>query len=63
MSEEPPLTQEELTKMRMILKMDERRAWLMSNMRSGASWIVIVLAATVAMWDAIQRTIKAMMGS
>ena len=38
-----PLSEEEVAAVRLIIETDKRRVWLMSNIRSIASWIVIVL--------------------
>ena len=57
-----PLSEEEVAAVRLIIETDKRRVWLMSNIRSIASWIVIVLGGIAVSWDAIQRAVKSMMG-
>ena len=58
-----PLTEAEIDAVRLIIKTDERRQWLMSNIRSAASWIVIVAGGIAVAWDAIMRAIKAVLGN
>tara|TARA_R110000851_G_scaffold325604_1_gene493716 strand:- start:30695 stop:30880 length:186 start_codon:yes stop_codon:yes gene_type:complete len=57
-----PLSEEEVAAVRLIIETDKRRVWLMSNIRSIASWIVIVLGGIAVSWDAIQRAVKSMLG-
>jgi len=53
-----PLTDEELEALRKIIEADKRRVWLMSNIRSGASWIVVVLGGIALSWDSFVKVIK-----
>tara|TARA_R110000823_G_scaffold5692_4_gene22445 strand:- start:1263 stop:1454 length:192 start_codon:yes stop_codon:yes gene_type:complete len=56
------LTDEELAEVRRIIETDKRRMWLMSGVRSVASWVVVVIGALVVFWDAIARTIRSAVG-
>jgi len=53
-----PLTDEELDALRNIIEADRRRVWLMSNIRSAASWIVVVLGGIALSWDSFVKLIK-----
>ena len=53
-----PLTDAEIAEVRRIIETDKRRVWLMSGVRSIASWVVVVIGALVVFWDAIARAIK-----
>jgi hypothetical protein len=56
------LTDEELAEVRRIIETDKRRMWLMSGVRSVASWVVVVIGALVVFWDTIARTIRSAVG-
>jgi len=56
------LSDEELTKIRKIIQMDERREWLYTNIRSVASWLVVVIAALSVMWENLKRAAVAILG-
>tara|TARA_R110000824_G_scaffold93709_2_gene226591 strand:+ start:26738 stop:26929 length:192 start_codon:yes stop_codon:yes gene_type:complete len=56
------LTDAELAEVRRIIETDKRRMWLMSGVRSVASWVVVVIGAAVVFWDAIARTIRSAVG-
>jgi hypothetical protein len=58
-----PLTDAEIAEVRRIIETDKRRVWLMSGVRSIASWVVVVIGALVVFWDAIARAIKSAAGS
>ena len=49
-----PLNDEELAALRAIIEADKRRIWLMSGVRSAASWIVIVLSGVAVGWESIK---------
>jgi|TARA_R110000772_G_scaffold257877_1_gene374865 hypothetical protein len=53
-----PLTDAELAEVRRIIETDKRRVWLMSNIRSSASWIVVVVGSVVLFWDSFVKVIK-----
>ena len=57
-----PLTDAEIAEVRRIIETDKRRVWLMSGVRSIASWVVVVIGALVVFWDAIARAIKSAAG-
>jgi hypothetical protein len=56
------LTDAELAEVRRIIETDKRRMWLMSGVRSVASWVVVVIGAAVVFWDVIARTIRSAVG-
>jgi hypothetical protein len=56
------LSDEELADVRRIIETDKRRVWLMSGVRSVASWIVVVIGGIVVFWDAIARAVKSAAG-
>jgi hypothetical protein len=56
------LTDAELAEVRRIIETDKRRIWLMSGVRSVASWVVVVIGAAVVFWDAIARAIRSAAG-
>jgi hypothetical protein len=56
------LTDAELAEVRRIIETDKRRMWLMSGVRSVASWVVVVIGAAVVFWDAIARAIRSAAG-
>jgi len=53
-----PLSDEELEALRKIIEADRRRVWLMAAVRSGASWIVVVLGGIALSWDSFVKLIK-----
>jgi len=58
----PPLNDEELAALRAIIEADKRRIWLMSNIRSAASWIVIVMGAAAVGWESIKAFARSAIG-
>ena len=56
------LSDEELAKIRKIIQMDERREWLYTNIRSVASWLVVVIPALTVMWENLKRAAVAILG-
>ena len=62
MTDSTPLSDEELTALRAIIEADKRRIWLMSNIRSAASWIVIVMGAAAVGWESIKAIARSTIG-
>ena len=62
MTDSTPLSDEELTALRAIIEADKRRIWLMSNIRSAASWIVIVMSAVAVGWESIRAFARSAIG-
>ena len=56
------LSDEEVAAVRLIIETDKRRVWLMSSVRSAASWIVIVVGGIVLLWDSFVKLIKGVAG-
>ena len=56
------LSDEEVAAVRLIIETDKRRVWLMSNIRSVSSWLVIVIGGIALTWDSLVKLIKGAAG-
>lgn len=52
---EPPLTDEELHRLRQLLQADDRAVWLWSAIKVWSTWIAAVIVAVTLGWDALKR--------
>lgn len=52
---EPPLSDEELRALRIIIEHDERMAWLWAGMRRYAGWFSATIIGAYATYDAVWK--------
>lgn len=52
---EPPLTDEEISKLRLIIEHDERIGWLWAGVRRWAAWISAVIVGAYATYDVVWK--------
>jgi len=57
-SEERPLTEEEIAALRQLLIADQRRVWLVSSLRAIALWIAALSGAYISLKSALMEMLK-----
>lgn len=60
---EPQLTDEELRRLRSILREDDRMRWLWALLRKWAVGIVGTITSIIVFWDQIKKGIQFLIGS
>ena len=56
---EPPLTQEELKRIREDLESSARAKWLRAHVKAVLAWVAGVIISITLIWDFLKNVIKA----
>lgn len=56
----PPLTEDEIEKLRGLLRSDDRVVWFWSTLKVWATWIAAVLLGITLGWDALKKLVAAL---
>ena len=62
MSEQPPLTDEEVAEIRRIIESEKRMKWLWASVRNIAVWIVAVIGGVVLAYESLANAVKHLAG-